>query len=332
MAWPTPALDDLIWTYDTGGKRWLHALCTAVNEREGCLGLTQTKFLKGAGGEAANLALSDLTGLWVGGPDDGAITNLNRCMVAVKDLVKLPNPLFPSFPAFDYEAWSVGSGSGGGTYSLAEIETAVGLGTFPDATDRFTDLNFWKQIQGALDLMIYGRRLIAASATGITQRTATGSSADNAWANAYAATPTTVSGSGTQGQIELIVYDTGGGLYRATFRENATITINSTALSGVLTDAFLHASLISDTSPTKIPASWDLGSYTESVLTGVHDIATTDLALGASSTLVFSANYTPSSTRPVGFGAGITPPYGGAGTISWADLYFDIAAELTDQA
>jgi len=99
MAWPTPALDDAILSNDTAGRRWLHALCTAINEREGCLGVTKSKFLKGSGGEAANLDVSDLIGLWIGGPNDGAITNLNRCMAAVKGLVKQPHPLFPSFPA-----------------------------------------------------------------------------------------------------------------------------------------------------------------------------------------------------------------------------------------
>ena len=332
MAWPTPSLDDLIVTHDTGGKRWLHALCLAINEREGCLGITKTQFVKGDGSENSDLALADFTGLWVGGVRDGAITNLNRCMAAVKAMVKLPHPFFPSFPIFDYEAFSVTSGAGGGTYSMAELEAAVGLGAFPVAADSWVDLNFWKQIQGALDLMIYGRRQVAATATGISERTTAVlyAGAADAWAATYADTPAIVSGGGTFGQIELVVYDVGFGGYRAIFREAATITVNTMGITGTLTNSYLNVYLIRDTTPATIPASWQIGSHTEGSLIGTNNIATVDVALGVLNDFPFSYNYTPTATWPVGFGVAV--PYGSYGTVNFADLYFDISAELTDQA
>ena len=193
MAWPNPALDDLIWTHDTGGKRWLHAICRAVNERQIGLGLAQTKFIIGDGSEASSIDVSDLTGVWVGGPNDGAITNLNRCMAAIKAMLTQSG----SFGTIGSFLQSVGFGAT--AWTLTTLQTDVGLGTFPTATDRFTDLNFWKQMKEALDRLTICRKISMSNSGTVSEKISSVADPDIqvAWDAALADSPSTVFWSGT---------------------------------------------------------------------------------------------------------------------------------------
>jgi len=323
MAWPTPALDDLILTDGTphcGGKVWLHALCLALNEREGCLGMTKTEFLKADLSEASDLAISDFTGMWIGGPDDGALTNLGRCMTGLKAMLTVTavNTINT------YSQFVNASGSGGSSYTLSALQTAVGLGAFPDAPDSWTDLNFWKQLQEAFDLLIYCRKQLPIARGNVNQRTGSGVNLAATWADAYADTPSTVGGgsflSNHLGFVSSDVF--------ATFREGpTTVGVDSTALAGTLTDSYLYCQMACDAYGGTFPAGWTIGGIHITSTTNA-DVATTDITLGSNDSIAFDCDSSAPSSEPLpnpGF-------YSAGGTVLWATLYFDIAAELTDQA
>lgn len=319
MAWPTPDLDGLLLTDNSNGRRWLHALCRAVNEREGCLGLTKTQFMKADGSEAADIAFDDLLGGWIGGANDCAITNLNRCMAGVKGMITAtPISGFGSYSLFMDE-----SGSGGTGYTLSSLQSAVGLGAFPDETPDWANLNFWKQIKGALDLMLFCRKQLAVSRGTVSQRIGADSNSADAWAAAYADTPATVSGAGT---FHLGFLVSGSSTYLATFREGpSSITINSTALSGVLTESYLNCQYVVNAGGSGFPAGWTVGSlHVTSTVNG--NLSTPDITLGNNDTLTVDCDSAAPSTQLVP--TNITAN----GTTNYADLYFDIAGELEDQA
>lgn len=320
MAWPTPALDGLLLTDNSNGRRWLHALCQALNEREGCLGMPKTEFLKADGTEAADITFADLEGGWIGGANDCAITNLGRCMTGLKAMLTVTSVN----PFNTYSQFVNSSGSGGSSYTLAALQTAVGLGAFPNAPDSWIDLNFWRQLQDAFDLLIYCRKELPIARGNVSQRTGSGVDVAAAWADAYADTPSTVGGgsftSNHLGFVSSNVF--------ATFREGpTTVGVNSTALAGVLTDSYLYCSMICDAYGSPFPAGWTIGGIHITSTTNAL-VATTDITLGANDSISFDCDSAAPSSVPLPNPGS----FNGAGTVQWATLYYDIATELTDQA
>lgn len=320
MAWPTPALDGLLLTENSNGRRWLHALCQALNEREGCLGLTKTEFVKADGTEAADISFADLEGGWIGGANDCAITNLNRCMTGLKAMLSetAVNPFNT------YYHFLNSSGSGGSSYTLAALQTAVGLGAFPNEADSWTDLNFWKQLKSAFDLLIYCRKELPIARGNVSQRTGSGADVAAAWADAYTDTPSTVGGgSFSSNHLGFVA----SGVF-ATFREGpTTVGVNSTALAGVLTESYLRCQMNCDAHGSTFPAGWTIGGIHITSTTNA-DVATTDITLGANDSIAFDSDSSAPSSVPLpnpGF-------FNGPGSVLWATLYYDIETELTDQA
>jgi len=324
MGWPTLDLDTAIMSHDTAGKRWLHALCLALNERQGCLGLTKTLFLKPDGSEDSDLDLADFTGLWIGGPDDGAITNLNRCMAGLKSMIVQTHPAPVSGT---YATFTTVSGSSGSGYGLSGLEAAVGLGAFPEECDSWVDLNFWKQLKESFDLLIHARRKIVPIRGSVSERTGAGVDPSEAWFEAYSDTPATRSGSGDD-HLVFRVSIPSAGVYVGLFREGpTTVSINCVGMSGTLVESYLHAVIGVFGPPQNFPTGWSLGSL--NITSSVADtlIATSDVALGALNSLAFDCDSTPTAAIPTSFGSSQL-----RGLVRWADLYFDIATILTDQA
>jgi len=344
MAWPTPALDDLIWTHDTGGKRWLHALCQAINERQIGLGLTQTKFVVGGGGpDASSIDVTDLTGVWVGGDRDGAITNLNRCMVALKAMLT-QTTYFGTVGSFLQSA-----GYGATAWSLSSIQTDVGLGTFPTGTDRFTDLNFWKQIQEALDRMTICRKISVANSGTLKRRQSAIADPDLevAWDTARGLSGSTVSWSGSGGwdnenpQVGWFFggfeSDPFGGVYDVELRSDGSTTFVNGCV-GTLDEAYYVIS--ARASATSSPA-WEV-EHTSGSPFSVSDtfsghVLSSDLVLGSSNATTYTATTTPTDHPATIYNSIGGYPPGGAVSGYWAaldmqyaDFYFQ--PTLTDQA
>lgn len=320
MAWPTPTLNEMLLTENSNGRRWLHALCRALNQREACLGLTKTEFMLADGSESADPSFDDFLGLWVGGENDGAITNLGRCMTGLKAMLTATDvDLIGTHSQFFDE-----SGSGGSGYTLSSLQTAVGLGSFPDAPTLWTDLNFWKQLQGAFDLLIYCRKQLPITRGNVSERIGAGSGIAAAWAAAYADTPSTVGGGSLLNPHMGFIADAS----LATFREGpTTIAVNSTGLSGTLTEAFLYCQLNVNAHGSGFPDGWTIESVHVTSTINNALIATPDIVLGENTVLDFDCDNDAPATSPV-----LSPPFQAQGTVRWADVYFDIAGELEDQA
>lgn len=320
MAWPTPTLDEVILTENSNGRRWLHALCRALNQREGCLGLTKTEFMIADGSEAADPEFDDFLGLWVGGENDGAITNLGRCMTGLKAMLTATDvDGFGSHSQFFDE-----SGSGGSGYTLSSLQTAVGLGSFPDAPESWADLNFWKQLQQAFDLLIYCRKQLPITRGTVSERLGGGAGIAASWAAAYADSPSTVGGGSFLNPHLCFVSD--GTL--TTFREGpTTIAVNSSALAGVLTESFLQCQLTVNAHGSGFPDGWTIESVHVTSTVNNALVASSDINLGENTVLAFDCDDDAPATSPV-----VSAPFQAVGTVYWADLYYDIAGELEDQA
>jgi len=332
MAWPTPDLEDVILSYDTGGKRWLHALCLALNERQASMGVALTEFIKGDGSEDSMLDITDFTGLWIGGPDDGAVTNLNRVMGGLKTMLAAQSASGSFGIGSTYQQFTTTSGSSGSGYTLSSLQTAIGLGSFPDECESWADLNFWKQLKESFDLLIYARRYISASRGSVSERQSPSFDIDPevAWDSCYADSPSTVSGTSTYGWLAF-GYQTSFGAYRFVVREGPSeATINTTSLSGTLTEAYLSlaAYVGADGNPAQFPSGWTCEGLTFYVDT-VGLVATGDIAIGANNVLTVDClENMPATYEP----AVVVDPIYPNISVQGALIYFDIAAELTDQA
>lgn len=332
MAWPTPALDSLIYTSSGKGAVWLHALCRALNERQGVLGKTKTQFIKSGGGEGADLSLADVQALWIGGASDGAITNLHRVMAGLKALVETTIG-----PGLTTRPFMTSSGSSGPAYSLTSLQTAVGLGSFPDEADSWTDLNFWQQLKESFDLLIYCRAQLGVTIDINEYVTPTPQAAfQDAWDDALAATPTLL-------EYDNLVGSRTGftgpflGHRLSSFGSFPSITqsyqirvpsgnasLNASHLSGSLTESYYN--LRNGIHPD-YPDEWTLGSHSLTTVTD-GDLSTTDLSIGVNNSIAWGATAVVPTTVPSRTGDNNDS----TAVLAYAMLYFDIAAELTDQA
>lgn len=316
MAWPTPDLDGLLLTDNSNGRRWLHALCRAVNEREGCLGFTKTEFVKADGTEAADITFDDLEGGWIGGTNDCAITNLNRCMAALKAmLTHRPDPVLTG-PAYLFNTFKDGSGSSATDWTLSSLQTDIGLGAFPDETPDWASLNFWKQMKEALDRMIYGRRAMGKTSATCTVK------AEAAWP------PTTGAGSAypTNFPLEGEITWHWDGSFGIT-RTAATIYFDCSTMAGTLTESYLNTVKAKSGTWAADPA-YTLGGITipSSEPGGLQQQTTSDITIGSNNSLAFDFNTTPPGSALSG------GSWWQGMSVYYADLYIDLSPELTDQA
>jgi hypothetical protein len=339
MAWPTPDLEDLILTEDNGGKKWLHALCLAVNERQNGLGLTRTQFNKGSGGTGTFLDIDDFTGLWIGGESDGAITNLNLCMTAIKAMLSQTTIYGTT------GSWLQATGLGATAWSLSSLESDIGLGTFPNACDSWTDLNFWKQIHGALDRMTICRKISLAGAAQISERASSSGSVeldgdeDALWAEAVADSSATVTDNVDAGWF-LEGFRTGpfDANYNIQLRNEGRCSFaNSCSGLGTLDEAYYYILQLA----TSEEPDWEVGATGETPITVAANfnghLASSDLSLASSNTTEYRYTASDASlpgSSPTTVGGG--PPSYGAFAGWWAsmkpiyaDLY--ITPYLTDQ-
>ena len=342
MGWPTPSLDDVILSNETGGKRWLHALCLATNERQISLGLSQTQFIKGDGSEGSSLGIDAFTDVWIGGASDGAITNLNRCMTALKAMLTQTT-------GFGTVGTFIDSATFGATpWTLASIQTDVGLGAFGTAADGWTDLTFWKQIKEAYDRMLYCRKISVASGISLKRQESTtiytnGTEAEVSWDECVADTP--FSSTWTLGQQSGLFY---GGFSTDPFTYAGFIYFQNDCscsfqnnCSGSLAEAYYSVVAALGSGVSLAPA-WTLtpsGGTPISVAATYSGYKTgAELSLGSSNqtdygyTFSLPADFPSGGTTTPGLGSGAYSGYWARFQLQYADFYFDITGELTDQA
>ena len=325
MAWPTPSLDDMILTEGQNGARWLHALCMAVNERQAAIGIAQTQFQKSSGGTGVQLDLEEIIGLWVGGENDGAITNLNACMTAIKAMMTQTN----TYGTFPY--WLKEHGLGADSWALSSIQTDVGLGVFADAASSWTDMKFWKQIHGALERMTICRKVSPRGGSSFKERVGYDSAGtEESWDAARADSPSTVSG-GTIGWFASGI----GGIFDPTpwvitLRNECSASFaNACSPLGTIDEAYY---VLSAGDATPGPA-WKIKtgvSAEETVPAGTAGhFAAPDVALSNSNFTQYRYSAEPSdlpTSPPVVAGGG---GYWCQMTVSYVDIY--ITPYLTDQ-
>ena len=134
MAWSHETYDGLYALGPDGVlKTALFELFRAVNERQEALSLTKTQWYKGSGGQAADLSLSDLTGLFLGNEHR---INLQRLYSAIRTLTPFFNVTSDALTM-----WTVES-----------LETAIGASlTPPIIGQRVMDKSLLEVAQAALD-------------------------------------------------------------------------------------------------------------------------------------------------------------------------------------
>lgn len=130
----------------------LFELMRAVNEREAAVGMAETEFFKADGTEAANVAVTDLVGIYVAGNSSLAYQNLVRIQDAIVALIESGN-----FTAL---------GDADSVYTVASMETAIDT-SIQDPPLRPQEARFWQAQKDALDLLIYRKVAVTTFDTGV---------------------------------------------------------------------------------------------------------------------------------------------------------------------
>lgn len=335
MSWPTPTLSGVD-LFGGEGKAWLHAFCQAVNERQAALALTKTAWILADGSEASDPVLSDFGGIRVHGTNSPVRLNFQRLQNAIKAMLNGP---FHPIPGQGYFTEISGYGD---RWTVASIEADMGLGAFESGAFQFHNLNYWEQLKGALDRMIYAVRGVAPVVSGATvgskvHTPGTYGSPKDAWNAMYGHSETT--GTPTLARVQWQVGTVGFGNSASSQRYVSDIAFTNT-FSGTLTDieyAFTK-------SETYFRSSFDVSLGSASLtLTGTGYPNTTsntsvnvvapslDLSLGGTDYLDLEITTTLPTTVPFGVVAGAAFTGSAIVTCNSANLYFDIASELTDQ-
>lgn len=329
MAWTTATYAGQ-WAYGANGvlKTALFELCRAVNERQDCIGLTKTAFAKADGTSGTDLALSDFTNMFTSGPTSEPFAQNCRAIMAA---IKAMRPYFCPASGIDTP------------YTLSELETAVGLGTFLDEPRKANDPLFFQQCQDALDLLIYAQisgtfSILGALVKERRANTVVDTDREVVWDSAAAATPTNPATSGIVVSYEYSLF--AGGDYSACeiFNEFESASINLTGKEGVITAAQYRGQL-------RCPSGEDYGgsmtayigstSFSGTVAPGDTQNITqtadeTEMTIGAITDVKVTCDIP--ATCP------LDPlvSSGDEARVEFAPLgwvaYIDIAAELTDQA
>jgi hypothetical protein len=336
MAWPTPALDGLLLTDNSNGRRWLHALCQAVNERQLALGLSLTEFVKADGTEDADITFADLEGGWIGGPDDCAITNLNRCMAAIKSMLTQVTTVGT------FDTFLESAAYGATAWTLSSLQTDIGLGAFADEATDWAELKFWKQMKEALDRMTFCRKVSVASG-GSVKKKAGGpylNDIEQSWDDAVADTPASDTWAFTK-QAGIFNYGNRSGFDVSAgvdmLVESKCFFVN--ACLGSLEEAYYNVIAVAT---AYVAPAWELGPVGGTMVSFADsfsgNVAGADLALASSNQSEYGFTFTLPGTVPPG---SVTSPPSGAGSFTgywcylnaqYADFYIDITAELTDQS
>lgn len=332
-------------------------LFRALNERQAAIGFAKTQFYKADGSQASDVTYAQLDGLKTSvGAGGRAITNMTRLQSGITAMVTAGR-------------FTVASGRST-AWSLATLEAAIGT-SLHDAPDGPVDTRFWQAQKDALDLLIYAKQFVFTSSdlTGLDdgghlQNSAPpspvplpGSTPDftieDAWADALGAFPTYSSpyNCAWGGHVyyqEITGYapfiESG-----AEIRTPTSVYVPNGTFSGVLTDVdfTVRASAHKD----NLAVEWtdDLvyeigsGTLTLSPFIGANQPytvagAAADIAaFGAGGNCVVTLSHTPPATCPFTytFGGDYDHRNGGMsiGVGPYlATYFFDIAAELTDQA
>ncbi len=333
MSWPTPTLSGVD-LFGGEGKAWLHAFCQAVNERQAALALTKTAWILADGSEASDPILSDFDGIRVHGTNSPVRLNFQRVQNAIKAMLNGP---YHPIPGQGYFTETSGYGD---RWTVASIEADMGLGAFESGAFQFHNLNYWEQLKGALDRMIYAVRGVAPVVSGATKASQSSfppgsyGTPQDAWDGMYGHSETT--GSTSLAQVRWQVTSA----YSALAERYVTDIAFTNAFSGTLTDieyAFTK-------SETYFRSSFDVSLGSAALtLTGtgypntsgayVNVVAPSlDLSLGGTDYLDLEITTTLPTTVPFGVVAGAAFTGSAIVTCNSANLYFDIASILTDQA
>lgn len=328
MAWTTDTYAGE-WAYGVNGvlKTGLHELCLAVNERQGCIGLTKTQFQKADGTPGTDLALSDFTNMFTTGST--LIPFSQNCRSVMAGIKAMRQYFAPT--------------SGIATpYTLAGLEAAVGLGTFLDEPRKANDPLFFQQCHDALNLLIHAVRsgsFVTLSGTTMDRRQQTipaDTDREAVWDSAAGATPT------HPAAVAQMIYEYSMGVDDEYTNCNIysnfeSLSLNLTPYTGALTAAQYSGVTSSPSSTHGGSMTAYIGStpFTATVTAGGSVSQTlaadeTELTLGTVSDVVLDCDIP--ATCPL---EALSVPSNYARVqfvpVGWA-VYFDIAAELTDQA
>lgn len=330
MAWTTPTYAGQ-WAYGANGvlKTALFELCRAVNERQDCLGLTKTSFANADGTPGTDLVLGDFTNMFTSGPGSQPFAiNCQSIMAAIKALA-------PHFCPTSGIATP---------YTVGTLETAVGLGTFLDEPRKANDPLFFQQCQDALDLLIYARRtgsflILSTLVKERRAQTIVSTDREAVWDNAVGATPTNPAAASATPYYEYSLGVDGKYVFCSMMNEFEFVSISMSGAEGVITAAqytgatscssftYDHGgSMTAYIGSTSFAATVSPGDTVTQTLTADE----TEITMGAISTVKVTCDLP--ATCPLD---ALSLPGDRAGVhfnpIGWI-VYFDIAAELTDQA
>ncbi len=144
MAWTIPTYAGQ-YAFGTSGalKVGMFELCRAINERETAMGVTLTTFYKADGTQDSDLLITDFVGMKLFSSDNKFRDNCERIMARIKEMVN--------------NGWFTEGTGNTAVWTLANLESDVGLGAFMDRPRRLCDAPFYQQCKDALDRLIYLR-------------------------------------------------------------------------------------------------------------------------------------------------------------------------------
>lgn len=331
MAWTTATYAGQ-WAYGENGvlKTALFELCRAVNERQDCINATKTIFKKADGTSGTDLALSDFTGMFTSGLSTNPFAhNCRAIMTAIKAM-----------------ATSFCPTSGIATpYTVSSLETAVGLGTFLDEPRKANDPLFFQQCQDALDLLIHARTsgTFAILSVLVKERrapTIVSTDREAVWDSAVGATPTNPAAASATPYYEYSMGVDGKYVTCSMMNEFEFVSIIMTGREGEITAAqyignFKGPALGYGSGGGSMTAYIGTASFSATV--GVGDSITqtvtadeTEITIGSITDLKVTCDLPATCPLDALSGPGESA-HVEFNPVGWA-VFFDIAAELTDQA
>lgn len=313
MAWPGDITQTIITSNGLGAK-WMHAICLAVNERQGALGISKSSFFRADSTTGTDLPLEDIQGILTtsGSPR----FNLDIARDAVISM--LNNGYFTETSGIS-DVWTV-----------ANIETEMGLGAFTANMDRIQELLYWQRLKEALDLMIYARKPTAPTGGSRDSYTANSSTPQLAWDNLLAASPGVfpVAGAG----VSVVQTGTSTPTYPlAMFRTCTGISIDLSSLAGTITGLEFQMSHNYTNSPVGT-LDYTIGTTASSTISAAATVyltgSTSEVTIGSTDTIDMDFDTLPTTTPfDSVLGASLI-----SASLTYAIPYYDITSELTDQA
>jgi len=229
-------------------------------------------------------------------------------------------------------------------YTVSSLQTAVGLGTFLDYPERTSQALFFQQCKDALDLLIHATRggtfNYALGLTGdFRQNTVVDTDREVVWDNTVADTPTHPAVATAKCIYEYSLFAGGDYSFCEIYNNYEHAAVNLSNYSGVLTGAQYAGQTRCDSFTSgyggSMTAYIGTTAFTATVAPGdtVNQTLTadeTELTMGTNSPLVVTCDLP--GTCPLD---ALVSPGDRARVefdpVAWI-VYFDIAAELTDQA